>query len=361
MKICFLGDGGSIHILRWIDYFVKKDHEVHLISFTDFKDINNLSGRSNFHIHKIGNFNINSGGGNWRYLLSLQQVKNVLKEIKPDIVNAHYITSYGFLAALLGIKKLVLSAWGSDILVAPGKSKLYEFITKFALRKAKLITSDSEYMSSIIRELVKNEVMTVPMGVEEGLCKLDRQINNDEVTILSLRTIDKNCNINSIVGAFYQLCKKYNNARLIITNNGPEIDNIKKLVGDLNLEDKVDFMGFISRDTLIDLLLKSQVYVSIPDSDSTSVTLLEAMASGIIPIVSNIPANCEWIKSNSNGLILENKNDFLLYELFVEALENKRLKENCLIKNREIILKKAIWKDNMTQVENKYIKIVTSN
>ncbi|ERI90756.1 glycosyltransferase, group 1 family protein [Clostridiales bacterium oral taxon 876 str. F0540] len=358
MKICFLGDAGSVHTLRWIEYFVYRNHEVHLITFSEFKNVSKLSDRENFYIHKIGEFTINSDGGNWKYLLSLKEIKGLLKRIKPDIVNAHYITSYGFLSSLMNVHNLVLSAWGSDILITPRKNKIYEFITRYALKKAKLITSDSEYMTTVINDLVKNEVITVPMGVEERLCSLARQEDNNKITILSLRTVDRNCNIDCIVRAFNKLCKRYGNVRLIIANNGPEIENIKKLVKQLDLESKVDFRGFISRDSLIELLLEAQMYVSIPDSDSTSVTLLEAMACGTIPIVSNIPANCEWIRDNYNGLIVKRIDDSLLYESFLKAIEDKDLSKSCLVENRKMILEKAIWNNNMLHVESKYLQML---
>ena len=361
MNICFLGDSRSIHILRWVDYFVNKGHDVHLITFTPFKDTNNLTKNNKFHFYRVGNISVNTSGGNWQYLLLLFKVKQLIKEIKPDIVNAHYITSYGFVASLLGIKKLVLSAWGSDILVTPNKNLIYKYITKFSLRKAKLVTSDSEYMTKVIHKLTDRRVLTVPMGVEAQLCELERKENNKDITILSLRTIDKNCNIDIIVRAFANFSKKYSNSRLIITNDGSELDNIQMLVNDLNINDKVEFRGMVPRHELINLLLGSNIYVSIPTSDSTSVTLLEAMACGIIPIVSNIPSNCEWIRSNDNGVIVDSIEEKLLYNSFVQIIENKNLKQNCIIKNREIILERAVWNNNMLQVENEYLNLIITN
>ncbi|MBZ9687621.1 glycosyltransferase family 4 protein [Clostridium estertheticum] len=356
MKICFLGDGNSIHIRRWLDFFHGRGHEVHLITFSNVV-------HKNIIVHKIGDFDINISGGNWQYIFSTMQIKKLIKKANFDIINAHFVTSYGFLAALSGAKPLVVSAWGTDILVAPKRNAIYKAITKYALNSAKLITSDSNFMSEAIHQLTNTDVLTVPMGVEKGLCYRERKESTDEIKILSLRTINVNSNIDIIVSAFAKLIESNEgiNFKLIITNNGPEMENIKALVKQLNVEKNVDIRGFVTRDELIDLLYSSHMHITIPDSDSTSVTLLEAMASGIITIASDIPANREWIDHNSNGLITEN-NDVESLKLSMEfALNDSEFKQKAAKLSREVILKKAIWTQNMQLVEQKYLALLKNN
>ncbi|MCY6958620.1 glycosyltransferase family 4 protein [Clostridium brassicae] len=352
MRVCFLGDGNSIHIKRWLYFFRDRGHEVHLITFsnTDLDDII---------VHKVGKFDINQDGGNWRYILKSGEIKKIIKEINPYIVNAHYVTSYGFIGALTGFKNLAISAWGSDILVAPKRNAVYRWITKFALNKAKIVTSDSEFMSDEIRKLTNTKTITVPMGVERELCFLDREEKEDEFKILSLRTVNKNSNIDIIVKAFAKLVKSEENKKmkLIITNDGPEMDNIKNLIKELEIEDKVEIRGFVSRQELLNLLTSSQIFISILNSDSTSVTLLEAMACGVLSIVSDLPANRQWIEDKTNGLVLKNINEEELYNAIKMAMEDDKLKGKAENINRETIIKKALWEDNMSFVEKEYLHL----
>lgn len=352
MKICFLGDGNSIHIRRWLYFFRDKGHEVHLVTFSNTE----LDG---IIVHKVGNFDINQEGGNWKYILKYKDVQKIIKKINPYIVNAHYVTSYGFIGALTGFKNLIISTWGSDILVAPKKNAIYRWITKFALNKAKLITSDSEFMSEEIKTLTNTKTITVPMGVERELCYLNRQENENEFKILSLRTVNKNSNIDIIVKAFSKLVKSQQerNIKLIITNDGPEIGNINKLIDQLEIRDKVEMRGFISREELLQLLTSSQMFISILNSDSTSVTLLESMACGVLPIVSDLPANKQWVENEVNGLVLNELNELKLYDAINKCIEDKNLNENAKHINRNIILEKAIWSDNMDFVEREYLQL----
>ena len=353
MRICFLGNGNSVHIKRWLEFFKNQGHDVYIITFSN-ADISGIT------IHNVGPFNIDSNGGNWQYVRKVTEVKKLIGEINPDIVNAHYITSYGFIGALSGFKPLVLSAWGTDILVTPRKNIAYKMITKYALNKSDLITSDSNYMTGEINNLTKTRTITVPMGVEKELCYINRIENSDEIKILSLRTIDKNSNINIVLKAFSLLVKKhkYKTAKLIITNDGPEIDNIKKLVIQEKIEENVEIKGFIERKDLLNLLLSSNICISIPTSDSTSVTLLEAMACGITNIVSDIPANSEWIKDGFNGIIVKDKKVENVAAAMENAINNELLKQNSIKINREIIMQRAIWDDNMKFVENEYCELI---
>lgn len=352
MRICFLGHGNSVHIKRWLEYFRDRGHDVYLITFAD-TSINGVN------VYNVGSFNIKANGGNWQYIRKLSSIKKLLKEIQPDIINAHYVTSYGFIGALTGYTPLVLSAWGSDILVTPKENVLYKSITKYALNRADLITSDSLYMTREIQKLTQRKTITVPMGVEKNLCYMDRKESEDEIRILSLRSIDKNSNIDLIVKAFSILIKKYDykNARLIIVNDGPEIDNIRKLIKDEGIQNNVEVKGFVSRSELLDLLLSSNIYISIPTSDSTSVTLLEAMACGIMNIVSDIPANTEWIEDGVNGIILKGNQPEHIAKGIKNAIGDLELKQKCISLNRDIILKRAIWEDNMGQIEQEYEKL----
>lgn len=351
MKICFLGDGNSIHIQRWLDYFKNRGHEVHLISFS----VVSLEG---IFVHKIGDVDINENGGNWRYLLQIKKIKSLLKEINADIVNAHYITSYGLIAALSGSKNLVLSAWGSDILVTPKKNIVYKILTKFALNRSKLITSDSDIMTEEIIKMTKVKTITVPMGVEEKLLHLKRSENG--IKILSLRTVNKNSNIDLIVKAFHKLSEieKDINIKLIITNSGSEMNNIKKMIEDMDLQEKVEIKGFVSREKILELLTTSQIFVSVLTSDSTSVTLLEAMATGVFPIVSNLPANKQWIENGKNGLVIEEFKEEELFNALRSAIKNSDLRVEAAEVNKIIIKERALWENNMGLVEKEMEEIL---
>lgn len=357
MKICFLGDASSVHMHKWISYFKSINWDVYVISFKGYE----IDG---VNIINLGeNYTVKPRGRNFRYLLEINKIRNLIKGIEPDIVNAHYITSYGFLAALTKCSPLILSAWGSDILVTPRKNLFYKFLTKFALKKADLITSDSKNMTEEIEKLLNNnktQIITVPMGVEVELFRSDRSLNGQSIKILSLRSLDDNSNIDIIIKAFNKVLLKYSNALLIVGNDGPLKNKLIELTKKLKIEGKVKFLGFLDRQSIINLFKECDYYISIPTSDATSVTLLEAMASGIYPIVSNIAANKEWINDNVNGSIVElSDNDIV--NAIINTNEDLEYKSNVNKINMEIINDRASLKGNMQYVIDSFQNLLLKN
>ena len=347
MKICFLGDAGSVHTRRWIEFFRDNGNDVHLISFRKA----NIDGIKFYYMGD--SISINSDGGNQAYLKKVLAIRKIIKEINPDIINAHYLTSYGFIGSLVkGNIPLVVSTWGTDILVTPKKNIAYKLLTEFVLKKSDLITSDSDYMSKEILSLKAKEerVLTVPMGVSLSEANISNSKEERENLFLSMRTLCENSNVECILDAFKLTLEKYNNSKLIITNSGSSEEKILNYIKELGVENKVEFLGFINREKLFELLNNGLAFISIPTSDSTSVTLLESMLCGALPIVSDLPANREWIDDNSNGLILSNFAAEELSELMIKSIEDIELIKTAREINKKIIMDRAIWEDNMSLV-----------
>ncbi len=356
MKICFLGDIGSIHIRRWIEYFRDNGNKVYVISFNNYR----IEGVNVTYLGE--NININSSGGNINYLKKIKEIKRMIKEINPDIINAHYVTSYGFIAALIKDRPLVISTWGSDILVTPKKNFIYKLLTQYSLKKGDLITSDSNNMTKEIKKLTRNHstVITRPMGIDPNQFNLEGTEKNREKILLSMRTLCDNSNIDIILKAFKKVLDYDKDIKLVITNSGEKENEVLQNIKALGIEKSVEFLGFISHEQVIDLLKKSFIFISIPTSDSTSVTLLEAMACGTFPIVSDIPANNEWIVNNTNGLILEDNSEEKLNRLIQCVLGNNELVKKARIENKNIIDNNAIWDDNMRDIKEYYQNLIAN-
>lgn len=353
MNICFLGDAGSVHLTRWCSFFRDHGDKVSIISFRK----GTVDGVS---VADVGRgIDISSEGGNKQYLKKVPEINRILNGIKPDIINAHFLTSYGLIGALTGRRPLVVSTWGSDILVTPKKNAVYKNITKYVIRKADMLTSDSEFMSSEIIKLgcSKNKILTVPMGIEPGMFNVDGRDDYSSKIIVSMRTLCTNSNIDIIIKAFSMLSRDIPDAKLVISNTGERQESLSKMIKDMGLGGRVTLLGFVGRNQIINLLKTSRVYVSVPSSDSTSVTLLEAMACGTFPVLSNIPANREWVKDGYNGIIVEKGNVEQLYRAFLQSMTDDNLVRDASVVNNAIINERAQWDKNMNLIRDSYMKL----
>jgi glycosyltransferase involved in cell wall biosynthesis len=247
-----------------------------------------------------------AGGGNAALLRKLPRFANWLRRVRPDWVHAHYLTSHGTLAwlatTMLGAPgRLVGSAWGSDVLVTPQRSALQRGLLSRVLRACVLSTSDSMHMAQRMRELGAGEVMCFPFGLE-ALPPLSA--HKDDALFFANRGLEPIYAPQRVIDGFAAIAAAWPQARLVVAHGGSLLGALQAQVRTLGLQDQVRFVGRLDAATQADHYARARWYLSLPRSDSVSVSVLEAMAHGCVPLLSDLPANRELVRSGDNGLIL---------------------------------------------------------
>ncbi|MDP2961051.1 MAG: glycosyltransferase family 4 protein [candidate division Zixibacteria bacterium] len=354
MKLLFLSDARSFHTKRWVDYFVNQGYESYLFS------LEKSQGTKAFEIF----ISPKSEYPLLKYLLALPQLKKIIKEIEPDLVNAHFIPNYGFLGALSKRKPLVVSAWGSDVLVSSKKSFFHRTRAKYVLTKADLVTCDGMNMFQELCALgvEKDKIVLAPMGVELNLLR-ERSIsgrfeNKEEIIILSMRSLEPVYDLKTLIKAVPLIISQtHKKLEFWIIGEGSQKEELVKLSLNLGIERNIEFRGYISREELEDCLQKADIYISTSLSDSTSVSLLEAMASGLLPVVSDIPGNREWIEEGKNGFLFPIGDYQALAQKIVWVINDFKDIEKLRMENHKIIREKALWEENMKIIEGKFLEL----
>lgn len=351
-KYLIIGDGESPHIEKWVSE-LGKYFEIYLVSSTDV----NPGIRKTLPEERIYTIKLkrSDSGGNLNVYKMIFPLKRIINRVKPDYVNAHYVTSHGFVAAL--VRKissykfpLIQSAWGTDILVTPFRNRILKNITRFALKQSFLATADSVKVADIIHDLAGTKTMTFPFGLQE---MPEVSFNEkDPHLYFSNRTLNANSNIDRVLHFFAKIHDENKNARLVIAHDGPMKNSLQALSEELGICKEVKFAGFISPKDQNDLYLKSQFYFSVLTSDALSVSLLEAMGHGCIPIVSDLPDNRDWVTDGENGIILKpgTRQDVIT--------DIQKKSKDIFEENRALILKGAIFPQ---AIENYYRKLIELN
>ena len=147
MKLLILAAADSIHSHRWVEFFARQGHEVHWVSFTKFNRAESTSAYT-YEIapHRYTTLN------NIDIIHGVRRLRSLLKKIQPDLLHAHYAGRYGLFGTLTGFRPFIITAWGSDVLIA-GKSLLTKPLVKLTLRRADLVTCDAEHMRQAIIRL----------------------------------------------------------------------------------------------------------------------------------------------------------------------------------------------------------------
>jgi glycosyltransferase involved in cell wall biosynthesis len=221
-----------------------------------------------------------------------------VRELAPDIVHAHYLTSYGYLAARCGRHPLVMTAWGSDLLVTPHTRRWMRWLTGWILRRADLITGDSASLVEAAREYrPQAPVHEIHWGVDRARFAPIPWEHKDGVQIVSLRAWEPNYQIGTLIEAFAMLRERLPDAplKLHLLGGGSLEALLRNQVQLLGLEQFVDFHGRLDDAGMAAVLARCKVSVSVPVSDATSVAMLESMACGLAVVASDLPANRQWI------------------------------------------------------------------
>jgi L-malate glycosyltransferase len=350
MRLLLAGDIRDLHLRRYADYFQGRGHKVALIS----AEKHSLY-KPDYHIKTV------PGPRPVKYLSGIFSFNRIIREFKPDLINCHFLPNYGMLGQMSGFHPLVVSVWGSDILISAVKSALHKFRAKRILNSADLVLSDADLLTKKTKELNDNipKIVTVPFGVErEVLAKGEkRQIeSHGRLRIISTRKLEKLYRVGDLIDALAKLStdKIWDT---IIIGGGSQFDSLLEQKASLGLSG-VEFTGPLPHDDLLGLLAVGDLYVSCSTSDSTSVSLLEAMACGLFPIVSDIPGNREWIINGENGFLFPLGDAATLADKISGAAVNIDLRKKALRYNIKLVIEKAIWEENMHTVEREFVALV---
>ncbi len=226
-----------------------------------------------------------------------------------------------------------------------------------------LVTCDGVNLSQGLTELgvPSEKIVLAPMGVEQRLLikRKDHFENKEDIIILSTRSLEPVYDLKTLIEAVPLIIQKTNKkARFWITGQGSQEQELRKLASRLKVERNVEFKGYVNREDLEELFQKADLYVSTSLSDSTSVSLLEAMASGLLPVVTDIPGNREWIEDGKNGFLFPPGNYQALAEKIIWIINNFKETEKLRTENQKIIREKALWEENMKVIENRFLELL---
>jgi glycosyltransferase involved in cell wall biosynthesis len=220
-----------------------------------------------------------------RNLLKVRQMRRLVRKFEPDIVHGHYLTVGGLYASLSGGRKIVGSAWGSDIYYGPKRSIKERLILRYVLRRCDHVFAGTRDMAErVIRK-------TSPHGT-------------GEFRILSIRPCSKIYNPLVILDAFRSLTDQMPRAFLYMFDFGNMIGEVHRAVdADIVLKDRVRFVPRQHFNQMANIYNSADVAVSIPDSDSAAASVLESLACELPVIASDIPAMRECIDDGINGYL----------------------------------------------------------
>jgi glycosyltransferase involved in cell wall biosynthesis len=285
----------------------------------------------------------------------------VLREIAPDVVHAHFLVEHGFYGAVAGIRPYVVTCWGSDVLVEPRRDHISGFIARWTARRADALTSNNRYMAERLSALGAREdqvhVVTLGadryfLGEETASVNVRAEAPGRARVVLSTRAHEPLYNVGEIIDAFAIARERLPDTRLVIAHGGSLTASLRARAGPLG--DSVEFAGFLDHERLRAAMHRADVFVSVPSSDGTSVALLQAMAAGSFPIVSDLPSQRELVDDGVNGFRAPLHDPRALADRIVSALMDADLRRRAVAINRALVEDRGLNEREMEKLEAIY-------
>ena len=304
------------------------------------------------------------GAANWR---APRQIRALIRRWSPRVVHAHQANSVGWHAVRAaqgsGVPVL-LTLWGSDVLTTPSLSPLHRWMVRRALCGASAWSADARMVLEAADALTTKRHAPamhawIPIGIDEPAAPADP--SRQERRLLSCRLHKPLYRIDAILRAFARLPARCADWTLEVAATGPESPALKALAAELGVAGRVEFSGMLSPQALAQSYRRAALFVSVPLSDGTAVSLLEAMAAGCVPVLSDLPANREWVVDGLNGFLARDVDalDPVLTQA-IDEWESGRWAEQGGALNPPLIRAKALLAHNIQQFLALYAQMSAS-
>lgn len=301
MKKLLLIGTNSIHVYNYLALVRDAFDEVLLITDAKREGENVPAETVNFSLRSIS-----------ARLFTARKIRKAAQRFKPDVIHIHQANSVAWYA-LNGVHGLgiptVLTAWGSDVLLLPQRGGFLRRMVLQNIARATHCTADAQQLADAVTALVPGKKVTVAnFGISIEPVELPK-----ENIIYSNRLHKPLYRIDAVLRGFKRFTAAHTGRpwKLVIAATGEETENLKKLAETLGIASLVQFAGWADKKTNADFYARARIFVSLPESDATAISLLEAMACGCIPVLSDLPANREWVTPGKNGIIVtDTESDF---------------------------------------------------
>jgi len=350
MRVVYLADAPYIHTRRWVEHFVARGDDVHVISFRPA----DIAGAT---VHYVDGY---ERIGRARYIVHATRVRNLVSSLNPDLLHAHHLTSYGFLAGLCSVTPTIASVWGTDILEAPTWTPLHHRLTKFALQKADHVTATGMRLASATLAYMPKArpVTVVPYGVDVDRFAMQERPVRAEPVIGTMSRLSQEKGLSVLLDAAARLHHEGRTFQLLIAGDGPERQKLQRQAQRLGIAATTDFRGEVRHDHVPAVLGEMDVFAMPSLAEGFGVAALEAAATGLPVVASNVHGIPDVVDQDRTGLLVPSRDSAALAAELARLLDDAGLRARMGAAGRAFVEARYRWGDNAARMERLYESLV---
>ena len=286
----------------------------------------------------------------------------MLEAEKPDILHAHYATSYSLVAALTGFHPLIVSVWGSDVYEFPKLSPINKMAVTYVLGKADRVLSTSRAMAAETLHYCRKDIGITPFGVDTEVFRKYPAVGKESGSVVfgTVKTLSEKYGIDRLIRAFALMRGRMPadgpETVLVIAGKGPDRDKLEKLAAGLGVSSAVEFLGEVRHDDVPRIYSGTDAAVFLSREESFGVSALEAMACEV-PVIASDADGFREILEGGAGIIVPGNDVEAAADAMLHLALDPGLRASLGKAGRKRVQECYEWKNNVAAMTEEYRKV----
>ncbi|MGA7192579.1 MAG: glycosyltransferase family 4 protein [Anaerolineales bacterium] len=370
MRIIYFSKDYSPHDHRFLSALAETEHEVFYLKLE--RNLRQVEDRPvPSQIQQI----LWKGGQTsfrWRDVPRLTlDLKRVIKEIKPDLIHAGPIQTCALITVLSGFHPILTMSWGFDLMQDAERNSWMKRITRYVLHRSDFFTSDAQITrdKAVAYGMNPDRTVVFPWGVDlkhfstqQSVVSKRTQSTKNKTQNAKRKSFVLFCNraweprygVDVLAKAFVKVASQRDDVSLLLLGGGSQTNMIRQILMNGGVLDRAQFAGQVSQRDLPRWYDMADLYISPSHVDGSSVSLMEALACGLPCLLSDIPANKEWIDEGVNGWLFPDGNADILAEKILAVIAQRRKLTPISRAARKSAEERADWKKNFAKLLEAY-------
>lgn len=361
-KILLLADVNSSHTRKLVNGLAAAGLEIGLFSLSK-QEREWFAGLANvtvFDQHAFPNETFGaSAAQKIVYLKKRTALKKIIRSFQPDMLHAHYATSYGMLGWLSGFHPYIISSWGSDVLDFPKGSKVKSALLRKILKSADQLMVTSRTLEKAVKELTGRDSLITPFGIDTKLFfpfETERHFPKEKIVFGTVKSLEKIYGIDLLIRSFAELKKQMPDAKtaLLIVGDGSEKNNLISLADSLGLQNEIYFAGRAAAELVPAFHNQMDVFMNLSQYESFGVSVLEAMACEKPVIVTDTGGLAEIVANDKDGIRVPVNDISATVEAMKKLLADSELRKRFGENGRSKVIAEYEWSKTISLMKSAY-------
>jgi len=346
MRVVYLADAPYVHTQRWVRHFVERGVDAHVISFRPAE----IEGAT---VHYVDGF---EAIGKARYVVHARRVRALIQRLRPDLLHALHLTSYGFLAGLSGFQPSIVSVWGTDVLEAPELTPLHRWITRHALAHAGSITATGLRLAEATLPYTPpgKPVSVIPYGVDLDAFRPAPREQRPHPTIGAVSRLSPEKGFEHLLRAVAELRDAGVMLDVVLAGDGPSRPALEQLAAELAIRGRVRFLGEVAHEEVPGVLQRLDIFAMPSTWEGFGVSAIEASAMELPVVASDVHGIPDVVVDGETGVLVRPASPPALAAAIARLAGDAELRARMGAAGRSFIERHYRWQDNAALMERLY-------